>query len=120
MAPGKTFPACKSLEFMGIVLDSNKIEAHLPVDKLTRIQEALAQWTNKKSATLQEPQSLIGTLEFACKFILPLAAPSSNVLSILQRVSSSVIGAFALIQVSARILLCGNIFSKIGMGCPSF
>ena len=58
-------------EFMGILLDSNKMEARLPVDKLTRIQEALGQWTTRKSATLQELQSLIGTLQFACKVIAP-------------------------------------------------
>ena len=66
IAPGKTFPACTCLEFMGILLDSNTMEARLPVDKLTRIQEALGQWTTRKSATLQELQSLIGTLQFAC------------------------------------------------------
>ena len=56
---------------MGIVLDSNKMEACLPVDKLTRLQAALGQWANRKSATLQELQSLIGTLQFACKVISP-------------------------------------------------
>ena len=54
---------------MVILLDSNKMEAHLPVDKLTRIQEALGKWTKRKSATLQDLQSLIGTLQFACKVI---------------------------------------------------
>ena len=71
IAPGKTFPACTCLEFMGILLDSNKMEARLPVDKLTRLQAALGQWANRKSATLQELQSLIGTLQFACKVIAP-------------------------------------------------
>ena len=71
IAPRKTFPACTCPEFMGIRLDSNKMEARLPVDKLTRIQEALGQWTTRKSATLQELQSLIGTLQFACKVIAP-------------------------------------------------
>ena len=71
IAPGKTFPACTCLEFMGILLDSNKMEARLPVDKLTRLQATLLQWTTRKSATLQELQSLIGTLQFACKVIAP-------------------------------------------------
>ena len=52
--------------------------------------------------------------------LLLLAAPSCNALSTLQRVSSSPIGTFALIPVSVPIFLCGNIFFKIGMGCPSF
>ena len=37
IAPGKTFPACTCLEFMGILLDSNKMEARLLVDKLASI-----------------------------------------------------------------------------------
>ena len=44
---------------------------HLPVDKLTYIQEALCQWANRKSATLYELQSLIGTRQFAYKIYCP-------------------------------------------------
>ena len=71
IAPRKTFPACTCPEFMGILLDSNKMEAHLRVDKLTHLQAALGQWTNRISATLQELQSLIVTLQFVCKVIDP-------------------------------------------------
>ena len=56
---------------MGILLDSNKMEARLPVDKLICLQAALGQWAIWKSATLQELQSLLGTLQFACKIIAP-------------------------------------------------
>ena len=111
IAPQKTFPVYTCLEFMGILLHSNKMEAHLPVDKLTRHRAVLGQWANRKSATLQELQSLIGTLQFA---------PSCNALSISQRVLSSLIGTLASILVSVRTFLCGNIFSKIGAGCLSF
>ena len=67
------------LEFVGILLDSNKMDARpLPVDKLTRIRETLGQWTNRKSATLQELQSLIGTLQLAGKVIAPRYQVSSQ------------------------------------------
>ena len=69
--PGKTFPAFTSLEFMGILLDSKAMEARLPQDKLARLKTALNNWSHKKSATLVELQSLIGTLQFACKVIAP-------------------------------------------------
>lgn len=62
IAPGKTFPASTSLEFMGILLDSNAMEAHLRQEKLSPITAALHQWSHKKSAILLELQSLIGTL----------------------------------------------------------
>ena len=44
---------------------------HLPVDKLTYIQEALCRWANSKSATLYELQSLNGTRQFAYKIYCP-------------------------------------------------
>ena len=69
IAPGKTFPASTSLEFMGVLLDSNAMEARLPLDKLTHLQAALHQWKRRKSATLQELQSLIGSLQLACKVV---------------------------------------------------
>jgi len=73
IAPGKTLspPSPTSLEFMGILLGSHAMEAHLPKDKLVRTKQALLQWSFKKSATLRELQSLIGTLQFACRVIAP-------------------------------------------------
>ncbi|KAL9977320.1 hypothetical protein ACROYT_G014710 [Oculina patagonica] len=71
IAPGKTFSPSTSLEFMGILLDSHTMEARLPQDKLTRTKQALLQWSLKKSATLRDLQSLIGTLQFACRVIAP-------------------------------------------------
>jgi len=40
-----------SLPFLGIILDSDRMEARLPDDKLARIQECLTAWLNKKKAT---------------------------------------------------------------------
>jgi len=59
------------LEFMGIVLDSEKMEARLPADKVERIQTSLASFQRRKSCTLKELQSLIGTLNFACRVVPP-------------------------------------------------
>ena len=56
------------IQFFGILLDSNRMEARLPDDK---VQEELSKWHNKKSATLRELQSLIGTLNFACRVVPP-------------------------------------------------
>lgn len=58
----KTMEPSQVLEFMGIVLDSNRMEACLPEDKLARIQQLLASFTNCCSAHLVDLQSLIGTL----------------------------------------------------------
>ena len=71
VAPKKTEGPCTVIEFMGIVLDSNRMEARLPRDKVERILEALASFEKKRSCTLKELQSLIGTLNFACKVVPP-------------------------------------------------
>ena len=59
------------IQFLGILLDSNRMEARLPDDKVQRLREELSKWHNKKSATLRELQSLIGTLNFACRVVPP-------------------------------------------------
>ena len=58
------------LEFMGIELDSMRMEAWLPEDKLQRTQDLLASFTKRHSVCLVELQSLIGSLQFACKVVI--------------------------------------------------
>ena len=58
----KTIGPSQVIEFMGIVLDSVRMEARLPEDKLTRIRELLKYFKARHSAHLVELQSLIGTL----------------------------------------------------------
>ena len=71
IAEHKTEGPSLIIEFLGIIFDSQKMEARLPPDKLNRLSIELDAWHIKKSATLQELQSLIGTLNFACKVIPP-------------------------------------------------
>ena len=71
ISAAKTEGPCKVIQFMGIVLDSHKMEARLPEDKVERIKTALHAFQSKRTTTLQELQSLIGTLNFACKVIPP-------------------------------------------------
>ena len=59
IAGDKTKGPCTALEFMGM-------EARLPPDKVERIRTSLALFKRRKSCTLKELQSLIGTLNFAC------------------------------------------------------
>ena len=52
------------LEFMGIQLDSTRMEARLPEDKLLHTRELLNSFAECRSVRLLELQSLIGTLQF--------------------------------------------------------
>lgn len=69
IAANKTEGPSTTLEFMGIILDTVRMEARLPADKVERIQASLALFQTKRTCTLKELQSLIGTLNFACRVI---------------------------------------------------
>ena len=71
IAPNKTYAASTTLEFLGVLLDSQKMIACLPPDKLARTKLELRSWQSKKSCTFRELQSLIGTLQFACRVLVP-------------------------------------------------
>ena len=71
IADGKTQGPSQVLEFMGILLDTTKMQARLPVDKIQKILASFEQFERKKSCTLHDLQSLIGTLNFACKVVPP-------------------------------------------------
>ena len=59
---------------MGIVLDSDRMEARLPPDKVQRLTSCFTEFKGRRSCTLKELQSPIGSLNFACKAI-PLGRP---------------------------------------------
>ena len=87
IAEHKTVGPSPIIEFLGIIIDSQKMEARLPSDKLNRLYVHLNSWHTKKSATLQELQSLIGTLHFSCKVIAPGRAFLQRIINLTRGVS---------------------------------
>ena len=71
LVASKTLSPSQVLEFMGIVLDTTCMEARLPEDKLTHTRDLLKSFRGRRSVRLVELQSLIGTLQFACKVVVP-------------------------------------------------
>ena len=71
IAPGKTVGPQTTLTFAGIELDTVMLEARLPADKIAKTQGLLLSFLTRKKATLQEVQSLIGLLNFACSVVIP-------------------------------------------------
>ena len=55
----------------GIEVDTIKMEARLPQDKLDKAIGLLTQFYHKRKTTLRDLQSLIGLLNFTCKVIVP-------------------------------------------------
>ena len=66
----KTIGPSQEIEFMRIVLDSIRMEARLPQDKLSRTYDLLTSFKKRRFVRLVELQSLIGTLQFACKVVV--------------------------------------------------
>ena len=89
IAPGKTFAPTTCLEFYGYSPGFQQNGSPPPLDKLTRTKEALQQWSNRKSATLKELQSLIGTLQFACRAVVPGRAFLQRIISLTKGISNS-------------------------------
>ena len=59
------------LDFLGIELDTVHMEIRLPEVKLARTRELVATWRGRKSCRVRELQSLVGTLQHACKVVHP-------------------------------------------------
>ena len=84
----KTLGPSQVLEFMGIELDSSRMEARLPEDKLNRTRELLKSFKRRRCARLVELQSLIETLQFASRVVVPGRTFLQRVINLTRGVSS--------------------------------
>lgn len=67
LATDKLVGPTHCLTFLGIEVDTQAAVLRLPQEKLARIRSALRQWSRRKSCTRRELESLIGTLQHACR-----------------------------------------------------
>lgn len=67
----KTFWPVTSITIYGIEVDSIAMMSRLPLDKLDKCRTLVYQFSRHKKVTLQELQSLIGVLNFACLLVVP-------------------------------------------------
>src|SRR5882672_12645731 len=68
--PAKTICPTTHLEFLGLELDSQAMEARLPIEKLGYLHELLDSWMGCKACVLKELQELVGFLQF-CAHVIP-------------------------------------------------
>ena len=71
LASEKVAGPSTNLEFLGIPLDTVRMEAPLPTDKLARVRQAIGDWLGRKNATKREILSLVGLLQHAAKVVHP-------------------------------------------------
>jgi len=68
--PAKTIRPTTCLEFLGLELDSEAMEARLPQDKLIYLRAYILDWQARGSCSLKDLQELIGFLQF-CAQVIP-------------------------------------------------
>ena len=76
------------LTFLGIEMDTQVGVLRLPADKLARVKETLAQWSMRKSCRRRELESLVGTLQHACRVVKPGRAFLRRMIDLLRLPSS--------------------------------
>lgn len=71
LAHHKTVGPVTELEYLGIILDTRKMEARLPLDKMKRIADMLGWFSHQRTCVKRELLSLIGHLVFASRVVKP-------------------------------------------------
>jgi len=71
IAMHKTVGPVTCLEYLGIILDTQKMEARLPQEKIDRICDFIFNLHKRSSCTKRELLQLLGHLNFAYRVILP-------------------------------------------------
>ena len=59
------------LAFLGILLDTNRMELRLPQEKLGELKDLISKWLTRKAGRKRELLSLIGKLAHAAKIVVP-------------------------------------------------
>ena len=71
IAPEKTEGPTNKLIFLGLTINSSDQTVTIPEDKLIKLRGLLTTMLGRKKCTLKEVQSLIGSLNFACRAVAP-------------------------------------------------
>ena len=71
IADEKTTWPTTELVFLGIVLDTERLESRLPDDKKQDLLQLLTEMSTKERCTLKELQRLLGKLNFASRVVVP-------------------------------------------------
>lgn len=67
--PEKDEGPATTITFLGIELDTVKLEVRLPREKLLKLKALLKKWRQKKHCQLRDLQSLVGVLAYASKAV---------------------------------------------------
>lgn len=71
IAEEKTVEPTTSLVFLGIQIDTQSMTMALPLDKLNHLRQVINSFLAARKVSLRDLQSLIGSLNFACRVVSP-------------------------------------------------
>ena len=108
IAPNKTVGPTTCLEYLGIILDTEAMEARLPLVKVQRIQGILQEFSVKKSCTKRELLSLLGHLNFASRVV----RPGRTFVSYLIKLSTTVTELHHHVRITAEVRLDLDMWKK--------
>ena len=89
LTEGKQEGPSTKLVFLGIEVDTDTDHLRLPAEKLDRQKGILWEWRDRKVCTRWELESLIGSLNHACKVVKPGRSVLRRMLDLLNRSSTS-------------------------------
>ena len=69
--PAKTIRPTTEIEFLGIIVDSKKMELRISESRIRAIKQELCQWIGRKTGQKRAILSLIGKLSFLSRVIQP-------------------------------------------------
>ena len=81
LADDKTVEPVEVLTFLGVELDTIKMEMRLPQDKIIELTNRLKICLDAKKVSLRDLQSLLGLLNFACQVVAPGRAFSRRLIN---------------------------------------
>jgi hypothetical protein len=81
LADDKTVEPVEVLTFLGVELDTIKMEMRLPQDKIIELTNRLKICLDAKKVSLRDLQSFLGLLNFACQVVAPGRAFSRRLIS---------------------------------------
>lgn len=71
VAEEKTRGPATMIRFLGVELDTERLELRLPAEKLIKLREIVGRWRKRKGCTKKELRSLAGHLAHACTVVRP-------------------------------------------------
>lgn len=88
-ANSKVLPPSTKMVFVGVLCNSDNMTISVTPERLTRVNEELARWKGRKTATKREIQSLVGKLNFLAKCVKPGRLFMSRLLHTLSKLEHS-------------------------------